>query len=141
MTNVSDDQLKSLIKNAKTVAIVGASNKPERASNGIMKFLMKNGYTCIPVNPIEKEVLGIPTVDCVEELDFEPDIVDIFRQSAFAAEVVREAAGKNAKLIWLQEGVESEEAKKIAAYANIPYVEDECIFKEYLRLGLAGEQH
>ncbi|MCD8554812.1 CoA-binding protein [Seleniivibrio sp.] len=139
MTNLTDEQLKELISNAKTVAIVGASNKPERASNGIMKFLMKNGYKCVPVNPIEKEVLGIPTVDCVEELDFEPDIVDIFRQSAFAAEVVREAAGKNAKLIWLQEGVESEEAKKIAAYANIPYVEDECIFKEYLRLGLAGK--
>jgi len=139
MTNLTDDQLRELISNAKTVAIVGASNKPERASNGIMKFLMKNGYKCIPVNPIEKEVLGIPTVDCVEELDFEPDIVDIFRQSAFAAEVVREAAGKNAKLIWLQEGVASEEAKKIAAYVNIPYVEDKCIFKEYLRLGLAGK--
>lgn len=139
MTNLTDEQLKKLIKNAKTVAIVGASNKPERASNGIMKFLMKNGYDCTPVNPIEKEVLGIQTVDCVEELTFEPDIVDIFRQSAFAAEVVREACGKNAKLIWLQEGVQSEEAKRIADYAGIPYVEDECIFKEYLRLGLAGE--
>ncbi|MGE4319395.1 MAG: CoA-binding protein [Deferribacterales bacterium] len=140
MTNVSDEQLKELIKNAKTVAIVGASNKPERASNGIMKFLMKNGYQCIPVNPIEKEVLGVPTIDSLDELTFEPDIVDVFRQSAFAAEVVREACGKNAKLIWLQEGVESPEAQKIAAVSGIPYVEDKCIFKEYLRLGLVSEK-
>lgn len=138
MTNLTDDQLRELLKNAKTVAIVGASNKPERASNGIMKFLMKNGYECIPVNPIEKEVLGIPTIDSLDELTFEPDIVDIFRQSAFAAEVVREACGRNAKLIWLQEGVHSDEARKIADYAGIPYIEDECIFKEFLRLGLAA---
>jgi predicted CoA-binding protein len=137
MTNLSDDKLKELLSNAKTVAIVGASNKPERASNGIMKFLMKNGYECIPVNPIEKEVLGVPTYDSVEELPFEPDIVDVFRQSAFAPEIVRAAAGRNAKMIWLQEGVSSDEAAKIASYAEIPYVEDKCIFKEFLRLGLA----
>ena len=140
MTNLTDEQMKELIKNAKTVVIVGASNKPERASNGIMKFLIKNGYDVTPVNPIEKEVLGIPTYDSVEEIPFEPDIVDVFRQSAFAAEVVRAAAGKNAKLIWLQEGVESVEAQQIARVTGIPYVEDKCIFKEYLRLGLAGDK-
>lgn len=139
MTNLTDDQLKAMIKGAKTIAIVGASNKPERASNGIMKFLMKNGYKCVPVTPIEKEVLGVPAVDSLDELDFEPDIVDVFRQSAFAAEVTREAAMKKAKLIWLQEGVISDEAKKIAEVAEIPFVQDKCIFKEYLRLGLAGE--
>lgn len=139
MTNLTDEQLKELLKNAKTVAIVGASNKPERASNGIMKFLMKNGYDVTPVNPIEKEVMGVPAVDSVEDLTFEPDIVDVFRQSAFAAEIARAAAGKNAKLIWLQEGVESKEAEQIARVAEIPYVENRCIFKEYLRLGLSGE--
>lgn len=139
MQNLSDDKLKELLKNAKTVVIVGASNKPERASNGIMKFLMKNGYDVTPVNPIEKEVLGVPTYDSVEDVPFEPDIVDVFRQSAFAAEIVRAAAGKNAKLIWLQEGVESVEAAQIANVSEIPFVQDKCIFKEYLRLGLAGD--
>lgn len=140
MTNLTDEQMKDLIKNAKTVVIVGASNKPERASNGIMKFLMKNGYECTPVNPIEKEVLGVPTYDSVEDVPFEPDIVDVFRQSAFAPEIVRAAAAKNAKLIWLQEEVESIEAEQIARVAEIPFVQDKCIFKEYLRLGLAGEK-
>jgi predicted CoA-binding protein len=140
MTNLTDEQMKELLKNAKTVAIVGASNKPERASNGIMKFLIKNGYECTPINPIEKEVLGVPTYDSLDDLPFEPDIVDVFRASAFAAEVTREAAGKNAKFIWLQEGVESKEAEQIANVSGIPFVQDKCIFKEYLRLGLAGEE-
>ncbi|ADD67864.1 CoA-binding domain protein [Denitrovibrio acetiphilus DSM 12809] len=140
MQNLSDDKLRELIKNAKTIVIVGASNKPERASNGIMKFLIKNGYDVTPVNPIEKEVLGIPTYDSVEDVPFEPDVVDVFRQSAYAPEIVRAAAGKNAKLIWLQEGVESVEAAQIANVAEIPFVQDKCIFKEYLRLGLAGDK-
>jgi len=136
MRNLSDEKLIELLKNAKTIAIVGASNKTERASNRIMKFLMKNGYDVTPVNPIEKEVLGVPTVDTVEDLSFEPDIVDVFRQSIYAPEIVRAAIGKGAKLIWLQEGVESKEAAQMANVSEVPYVEDKCIFKEYLRLGL-----
>ena len=139
MQNLSDEKLTQLLKDAKTVVIVGASNKPERASNGIMKFLMKNGYDVTPVTPIEKEVLGIPAYDTIEELPFEPDIVDVFRQSAFAGEIVRSAVGRNAKLIWLQEGVESIEGAQIANISEVPYIEDKCIFKEYLRLGLAGD--
>lgn len=97
MQNITDEQLIQIFKDAKKIVVVGASNKPNRASNAIMKFLMKNGYDVTPpVNPpIEKEVLGIPTYDTVEELPpFEPDIVDVFRQSAFAPEIVRAAIGK-----------------------------------------------
>lgn len=137
MTNLTDDQLKSLLTDAKTVVIVGASNKPERASNGIMKFLMKNGYTVYPVNPLEKEVLGVPTYDSVAEVPVQPDIVDVFRQSAFAAEVVREAVLKGAGLVWLQEGVVSSEGEQIAKQADTPFIMDKCIFKEYLRLAIA----
>ncbi|WP_265822318.1 CoA-binding protein [Geovibrio ferrireducens] len=137
MTNLTDDQLKSLLTDAKTVVIVGASNKPERASNGIMKFLMKNGYTVYPVNPLEKEVLGVPTYDSVAEVPVQPDIVDVFRQSAFAAEVVREAVLKGAGLVWLQEDVISSEAEQIAKQADVPFIMDKCIFKEYLRLAIA----
>jgi predicted CoA-binding protein len=136
MTNLTDDQLKTLLTEAKTVVIVGASNKPERASNGIMKFLMKNGYEVYPVNPIEKEVLGVATFDSVAEVPVKPDIVDVFRRSDFAVEVVREAIGKEAGLIWLQEEVITEEGRKMAEYANTPFIMDKCIFKEYLRLGI-----
>ncbi len=100
MQNITDEQLIQIFKDAKKIVVVGASNKPNRASNAIMKFLMKNGYDVTPpVNPpIEKEVLGIPTYDTVEELPpFEPDIVDVFRQSAFAPEIVRAAIGKKSQ--------------------------------------------
>jgi len=136
MTILTDEQLKEILTNAKSVVIVGASNKPERASHEIMKFLMSKGYDVTPVNPIEKEVLGVPTYDSVEDVPFVPDIVDIFRQSAFAADIVRAAVGKGAKMVWLQEGVESVEAAQIARVSEIPYVEDECIYKEYVRLGV-----
>lgn len=136
MTNLTDEQLKSLLTDAKTVAIVGASGKPERASHAIMKFLIDEGYEVYPVNPIEKEILGIPTYDSVADLPVAPDIVDVFRRSDAAAEIVREAAGKGTKMIWLQEGVISEEGRKMAEYAEIPFIMDRCIFKEYQRLGV-----
>ena len=136
MTNLTDQQLKTLLTEAKTVAIVGASAKPERASHGIMKFLMQNGYEVYPINPIEKEVLGIKTYDSISDLPIRPDIVDVFRHSDAAAEIVREAAGKGTNLIWLQEGVVSDEGRKMAEYAEIPFIMDRCIYKEYLRLGV-----
>lgn len=136
MRNLSDEKVIELLKNAKTIAIVGASNKPERASHGIMKFLMSKGYDVTPVTPVEKEVLGVPTVDDIESLPFVPDVVDVFRQSVYAPEIVRAAIGKGAKLIWLQEGVESIEAAQMANVSEVPYVENRCIYKEFLRLGL-----
>lgn len=134
MSVISDEFIRETLKTAKTIAIIGASNKPERASNGIMKFLMKNGYNCIPVNPKEKEILGQKVYKNITELPVKPDIVDIFRKSEDAPLIVKEAISKGTKLIWLQEGIYSTDAKKIAEDANIPIIMDKCIFKEYLRL-------
>ena len=134
MDNLSDEFIRDMLKKAKTIAIVGASNKPERASNGIMKFLMKNGYNCIPVNLKENEVLGQKTYKSILELTVFPDIVNIFRRSEDTPPIVKEAITKGTKLIWLQEGIYSLDAKKLANDANIPIIMDKCIFKEYLRL-------
>ena len=134
MDNLSDEFIRDILKNSKTIAIIGASNKPERASNGIMKFLMKNGYNCIPVNPNEENVLGQKAYKNILELPMSPDIVDIFRKSEDTPLIVKDAISKGTKLIWLQEGVFSLDAKKLADDANIPIVMDKCIFKEYLRL-------
>jgi predicted CoA-binding protein len=139
MENLTDDKLKSLLTEAKTVVVVGASNKPERASNGIMKYLMKQGYEVYPVTPVEKEVLGVKTYETIADVPVVPDIVDVFRRSEFAAEVVRESIDKKAGFIWLQEEVVSEEAKKLAEYAATPFIMDKCIFKEMMRLGIYGK--
>lgn len=131
---MTDEQLKDFLENMKDVIIVGASNKVERASNGIMKYLMKNGYKCYPVNPMEKEVLGEKCYKSVSDVPVRPDLVDIFRKSEATPPIVKEAVEKQAKFIWLQEEVYSEESKRIAVEAGIPYIENKCLFKEMLRL-------
>lgn len=136
MAEFSDDYLKDILTGAKHIAIVGASNKPDRASNGIMKFLMGKGYSCYPVNPIEEEVLGVKSYKTIADLPVAPDIVDVFRKSEATPEIVAESVKKGANFIWLQEEVYSEEAKRIADSANIPIVMNKCIFKEFLRLKL-----
>ncbi|BAI81131.1 conserved hypothetical protein [Deferribacter desulfuricans SSM1] len=136
---ITDDFLKKFLQEAKNIVIVGASNNPERASNGIMKFLMKKGYNCYPVNPNEEEVLGVKAYKSISDVPVTPDIVDVFRRSEFAPEIVKEAIKKGAKFIWLQEEVYSEEAKRLADEAGIPIVMDKCIFKEFMRLGMYAD--
>jgi len=132
----SDEYLKEVLLNAKDIVIVGASNNPERASNGIMKFLMGKGYNCYPVNPNENEVLGVKAYKTLSDVPVKPDIVDVFRKSEAAPEIVKEAIKIGAKFIWLQEDVYSEEAEWIANEHNVPIVMNKCIFKEFLRLKL-----
>ncbi len=131
---MNDKELKEFLENMKDVVIVGASNKVERASNGIMKYLMKNGYKCYPVNPMEETVLGEKCYKSVLDVPVEPDLVDVFRKSEATPPIVKEAVEKNAKFIWLQEEVSSAESRKIAEDAGIPYIENKCLFKEMLRL-------
>jgi hypothetical protein len=138
MKEITDEFLKDFLKTAKDIVIVGASNKPDRASNGIMKFLMSKGYTCYPVNPLEDEVLEVKAYKSIKDVPVVPDIVDVFRKSEAAFEVAKEAIEKGAKLIWLQEGVYSKEAKELADSKNIPIVMDRCIFKEFLRLKIVN---
>lgn len=131
---ITDDFLYKTIKEAKNIAIVGASTNPERASNGIMKFLQKNGYKCFPVNPKEDEILGEKVYRNLSDIPEHIDIVDVFRKSEAVSPIVEEAVAINAGFIWLQEHVYSEEAREIAERNNIPIVMDVCIFKEILRL-------
>lgn len=131
---LTDEKLYNTLKEAENIAIVGASNNPQRASNSIMKFLLKNNYNCFPVNPNEQEVLGIKSYKSLSEVPEKIDIVDVFRRSEAAADIVREAAALNPGFIWLQENVYSEEAESIASGKNIPIIMDKCIFKELLRL-------
>lgn len=136
MAEFTDDYLKGVLKSAKNIVVAGASNKEDRASNGVMKFLMGKGYSCYPVNPVEEEVLGVKCYNSISEVPVIPDIVDVFRKSEATPEIVSESIKKGAKFIWLQEDVYSEEAKRIADLANVPIVMNRCIFKEFLRLKL-----
>jgi predicted CoA-binding protein len=115
-----------LLRDAKTIAVVGASPSPDRESHGVMRYLLSHGYRCIPVRPDCNEVLGVPCVPTLLEIDEPIDLVDVFRRPEFCAGHAREAVAVGAKAIWLQLGIVSPEAREIAESAGIGYVENAC---------------
>lgn len=133
-----DEDIRELLETARTIAMVGASDKPERASNGVMAFLQEQGYRVIPVNPaITGEHLHGEFV--FRDLgQIEPvDIVDIFRNSEAAGEAVDQAIAARAKAVWMQLGVVNEEAAARAEAAGLKVVMDRCPMREIPRLGVA----
>jgi predicted CoA-binding protein len=116
-----------ILAEARTIALVGASPKPDRPSHGVMRYLLAHGYHVIPVRPLDcDEVLGVPCVASLSEIDVPIDLVDVFRRVDACPDVVREAAAVGAKAAWLQLDLVSPEARAIAAEAGMDYVEDEC---------------
>ena len=131
---ISDPELAELLRSAKTIAVVGSSNRPGRASLGVSRFLQWQGYRVIPVNPSEREVLGERAYASVRDIPEPVDIVDIFRRSDKVPEIVDAALEKGTRCIWMQEGVINHEAEKRAEAAGIPVIMDRCILKDISRL-------
>jgi uncharacterized protein len=115
-----------ILADTKTIALVGASPRPERPSNGVMRYLLEEGYRVIPVRPQRREVLGIPCVASLDEIDEPIDLVDVFRRPEFCPQVAEDAAAAGAKALWLQLGIVSPEARRIAEEAGMEYVENAC---------------
>ena len=116
-----------ILRDAQTIAIVGASPRPDRPSHGVMRYLMRAGYRCIPVRPRDcDEVLGVPCVRSLAEIDEQIDLVDVFRRPELCADHAREAVEVGAGAIWLQLGIRSADARAIAEAAGVDYVEDAC---------------
>ena len=115
-----------ILRDAKTIALVGASPNPDRPSHGVMRYLLHHGYRVIPVRPHRTEVLGIPCVASLAEIDEPVDLVDVFRTESAAPGHAREAVDAGAKAFWLQLDLRSPEARAICAEAGLDYVEDEC---------------
>jgi len=116
-----------ILRDARTIALVGASPRPDRPSHGVMRYLLDQGYRVIPVRPLDcDEVLGVACVAALAEIDEPIDFVDVFRRPEFCPEVAREAVAAGAKALWLQLGIVSPEARRIALDAGLDYVEDAC---------------
>jgi uncharacterized protein len=116
-----------ILADARTIAVVGASPKPERPSNQVMRYLLDAGYRVIPVRPLDcDEVHGVPCVATLAEVDEPIDLVDVFRRPEFCAGHAREAVDVGAGALWLQVGIESVEAREGAEAAGIDYVENAC---------------
>ena len=142
---MSDDQIKDILKNSKTIAMVGISsekkgedrkNLKRKPANVVMKYMQDFGYKVIPVNPFaEGEMInGEEVVGSLEKISEPIDIVDIFRPSKETPGIANEAVKIGSKVLWLQYGIENEESKKIAESAKIQYVSNKCIKQEYQRL-------
>ena len=131
---MSDEQIRELLRSTKTIAVVGMSSNPMRPSFGVSRFLQRQGFRVIPVNPNEREVLGERAYRSVREVPDAIDIVNVFRRPARVPEVVEDALEKGARCIWMQEGVVNHEAAKKAEEAGLPVVMDRCILKELARL-------
>ena len=131
---VSDAQLTQILKEAKTIAVVGVSSNPTRASFGVSGWLKRQGFQIVPVNPAETEVHGEKAYATLSEVPQPIDIVDIFRRSDQVLPIVQEAIVLRPKLIFMQEGVYNEEAASLAEASGLPLVMDRCILKELARL-------
>ena len=131
-------EIDELLRGAKTIAVVGASDRPDRASYGVMKFAQDRGYRTIPVNPsitgeqVHGEYVWRELVQIGEPID----IVDIFRKSDDVGAVVDEAIAVGAKAIWMQLGIANAEAAARAEAAGLKVVEDKCLKIELARSGL-----
>ena len=125
--NPSDQELRQLLTDATTIAIVGASSNPEKESHGIMQKLQKAGYKVIPVNPRETEILGERSYPSLVDVPERIDIVDVFRRAEDTPGIADEAVTIGAKALWLQTGIVSEEAAERATKGGLKVVMDRCI--------------
>ena len=116
-----------ILRDARTIAVVGASPKPHRPSHGVMRYLLAQGYRVIPVRPAGcDEVLGVPCVRTLGDIDEPIDLVDVFRRAEHTPPHAREAVEAGAGALWLQLGIVSAESRRIAEEAGLDYVEDAC---------------
>lgn len=127
------DAIRSILETYKTLAVVGLSSKPMRASHGVASYMKAHGYRIIPVNPKETSVLNEKAFRSLEDIPETVPVVVIFRRPEFVPEVVEAAIRKGARVIWMQEGVIHEEAARRAREAGLVVVEDRCILKEHAK--------
>jgi predicted CoA-binding protein len=135
----ANKKLCEILKTAKTIVVVGLSPKEHRASHQVAKYMQQKGYKIIPVYPREEEILGEKVYRSLDEIDFEVDIVDIFRKGEDTPPIVEKAVNlPGIKCVFLQEGVTNEKSKEIAENAGVFYVEDKCLMVEHKRCESEG---
>jgi len=131
-----DETIAAIVQGSQTIAVVGLSADETKASNGVARYLMTKGYTIIPVNPGEEEILGQKCYHSLLDIPVSVDIVDIFMRADKLLPVVREAVQIHPKCIWLQLGIINEEAEKLAREEGVFFVQDRCIKIEHRRLSI-----
>jgi len=132
------EQMHNLLRTARTIAVVGASDKPGKPSHRVTFYLMHAGFEVYPVNPTFKELGGRPAYPDLRSIPVKIDIVDIFRRPEQVLPVVEEAIAVGAKAVWMQEGIVNEEAAARARAAGLAVVMDRCVMKEHRKMKGTG---
>ncbi len=134
----SDAEIRAALVGARTVAIVGLSDRPERDSHEVARYLRSQGYRVIPVNPAVSAVLGEPSYPSVAAIppEIRVDLVDVFRRSDQVPPIARESVRRGVKVLWMQLGIENSEAAAYVRGAGGMAFEDLCLMTEHRRLGL-----
>ena len=127
------NNIKEILSKYKSIAMIGVSNDTTKASTIVMKYMQKYGFKVFPVNPKAKgqKILGEEVFEKITDIKDTVDIVDVFRPSKEALDIAKDTVSIKAKVLWLQLGIKSEEAKKIVEENKIEYVEDKCTKMEY----------
>ena len=135
-------EIKDILSKNKTIAMIGVSKDPTKTSTIVMKYMQKYGYKVFPVNPSAKgeKILGEKVFGKLDEIKTRIDIVDVFRPSEEAIDIAKETVKVKAKVLWLQLGISSMEAKKIVEDNQIEYIEDRCTKMEYQKIFLKKTQ-
>ena len=142
---MNNNQIKKILENSKTIAMIGVSsekkgedpkNLKRKPANVVMKYMQDFGYKVIPVNPFAKgeTINGEVVINDIEDIKIPVDIVDVFRPSKETPDIAKKAAKIGSKVLWLQYGIHNDEAKKISEESKIQYVSDKCIKQEYQKL-------
>jgi hypothetical protein len=130
--------IREILEGSKTLAVVGLSSRAARPSHGVAEYMQRKGYRIIPVNPNEESVLGEKAYPSLDDVPEPFDVVVIFRRTEFVPEVVEAAIRKQAKVVWMQEGVIHEQAAERARAAGLTVVMDRCILKEHAKRFVTG---
>ena len=136
--NPPTSQIRSILLQAKTIAVVGISEREDRASNYVSDYMQSQGYKIYPVNPNIEEWFGSKSYESIEDVPDKIDIVDVFRRSTSVMPVAEDAVASGAKVLWLQQGIVNQEAATFALDRGLSVVMDSCIMVEHksMKLGL-----
>ena len=125
--------IKEMLETYRTIAVVGLSSRPYRASHGVSRYMQRQGYRIIPVNPMETEVLSEKAYPSLDDVPESFEIVDIFRRPEYVPDIVEAAIRLHAPVVWMQLGVANQTAADRAIAAGLEVVMDRCILKEHMR--------
>jgi predicted CoA-binding protein len=134
--NPTDDDLRRIYAEIRTIAVVGASADPDKAAHMVPEYLQSWGYRVVPVNPRGGEILGRAVARSLREVDGPVDVVQVFRPPEEVPQIARDAAGIGASILWMQPGVVSEDGAELARQLGLTVAMDICMMHTHLRLGL-----